>query len=123
MKRAYRLARSEDFQRIRRTGRSWSRPMLVLQTLRNDLAHSRVGLVVGRRVGTAVVRNRVRRLLRESVRLRWQDIEPGWDIVLIARTPAAQTDFWQVKAALDSLLERASLLQASHTPGNESAPR
>ena len=65
--------------------------------------------MVSKRVGTAVVRNHVRRLLREVVRLHWAHIRSGWDIVLISRIPAADADFRQLSAAVNSLLERANL--------------
>lgn len=123
MKKQSRLARNEDFQRIRREGRSWSLPLLVLQTLGNGLPHSRLGLVVSKRVGTAVVRNRVRRRLREAARGRWPNVKAGWDIVLIARVSAASADFWQLSSAVDTLLERAALLGGEHTPNKPSTVR
>lgn len=118
MNRRHRLARSDDFQRVRRQGRSWSHPLLVLLAVRNDLAYTRFGFLVSRRIGGAVVRNRVRRRMREAARLA--HIAAGWDIVLIARVPIAQADFWSVAGALDSLLQRAQL---SVAPDASALPR
>lgn len=123
MKKQFRLARNEDFQRIRREGRSWSVPLLVLQALRTDLPSSRLGLVVSKRLGTAVVRNRVRRQLREAARSQWPVVIPGWDVVLIARAPAAGASFWQLNGAMNSLLERARLIRSEHTPDERSTPK
>lgn len=123
MKKQFRLARNEDFQRVRRDGRSWSLPLLVLQAAPSSLSYSRLGLVVSKRVGMAVVRNHVRRLLREVVRLRWASIRPGWDIVLIARVPAAGADFQQLSAAVHTLLERASLLSTERPPDQSSTAK
>lgn len=123
MKQQTRLARNEDFRRVRREGRSWSAPLLVLQTFGNNLPHSRLGLVVSKRVGTAVVRNRVRRRLREAARDRWPSIKPGWDVVLIARVPAAGADFWQLSSAMDTLFERAGLFGREHTPNKQSTTK
>ncbi len=123
MKKQFRLARNEDFQRVRREGRSWSVPSLVLQTSPSSSPYSRLGLVVSKRVGKAVVRNHVRRLLREAVRSRWADIRPGWDIVLIARLAAAGADFWQLSAAVDLVLERASLLSTERSPDQASTAK
>jgi ribonuclease P protein component len=109
MNRRHRLAHSEEFHRVRRQGRSWSHPLLVLLAVRNDLGCTRFGFLVSKRIGKAVVRNRVRRWLREAVRARLGRIAVGWDIVLIARKPIIQTDLWRIGEALDSLLQRAEL--------------
>jgi len=109
MNRRHRLAHSEEFQRVRRQGRSWSHPLFVLLALRNDLAWTRFGFLVSKRIGKAVVRNRTRRLLREAGRLRLDRVAPGWDIVLIARTPIVQADFQSIGEALDLTLRRAGL--------------
>lgn len=109
MNRRHRLARSEEFRRVRRQGRSWSHPLLVLLAVRNDLGYTRFGFLVSKRIGKAVVRNRVRRWLREAARVRLGHIGVGWDIVLIARTPIVEADFWRIGEALDSLLHRAEL--------------
>lgn len=65
---------------------------------------------MSRRIGKAVRRNRVKRLLREATRLRLARIAPGWDVVVIARGQAADADFWQIGAALDQVLASAGLL-------------
>jgi len=119
MNRRHRLARSEEFHRVRRQGRSWSHPLLVLVAARSDLAYSRFGFVVSKRIGKAVVRNRARRLMREAVRVRLTQIASGWDIVLVARTPIVQADYWRVGAALDSLLQRAELGSGSCPASDE----
>jgi len=109
MNRRHRLAHSEEFQRVRHQGRSWSHSLLVLLALRNDLPYSRFGFVVSKRIGKAVVRNRARRLMREAARARLGQMALGWDIVLIARTPIVRAKFWRIGEALDSLLQRAEL--------------
>ena len=109
MNRRHRLAHSEDFLRVRHQGRSWSDELLVLVAAQNDLPYSRFGFVVSKRIGKAVVRNRVRRLVREAVRVRLEGIAPGWDVVLIARTPIVPANWHRIGEALDSLLRRAGL--------------
>ncbi len=110
MKRLYRVAENERFQEIRRLGRSYSDRLLVLCALPNDLPYSRFGFSVSRRIGKAVQRNLVRRRTRESLRLRMDQILPGWDLVWIARTPIQSAEYGEIDAACARLLRRASLL-------------
>ncbi len=113
MEKTYRLRKNEQFQKVRRKGRSWANRWLVLCALRNDLAYSRFGFTASRRVGSAVVRNRARRLMREAARLRRGAIAPGWDLVFIARGPLREATFHEVDRAVEQLLRRARLLLGS----------
>ena len=113
MRRAQRLRSSGEFARVRRTGRAWRHRFCVLVALPSpENGPTRVGFSVGRRVGGAVVRNRLRRRLAESVRLRYADLAPGWDIVVIARPCAADVPYRELDEALGSLLRSAGLLRA-----------
>jgi len=109
MQRRHRLTGNKEFQDVRSHGRSWSHPLLLLRARPNGLAHSRFGLVVSKRIGTAVVRNRVKRRLREATRARLASIAAGWDVVLIARSPIVGAQFVDITQALDALLIRAGL--------------
>jgi len=108
--RQVRLRQRADFQRIREQGRSWADRRLVLVALPNDLAYSRFGFVVSKRVGKAVARNRARRLMREAVRLHRPRVRPGWDLVWIARVGMAEAKFAQVMQSVEALLKQAGLL-------------
>jgi len=110
MEKRYRLAHSGQFKRVRSEGRSWSHPLLVLCALENGLPYSRFGFSVGKHVGKAVVRNRIKRLMREAVRARLTCVSPGWDVVLIARAEIANADLSRIGEALDFLLRRAKLI-------------
>ena len=91
-----------------RQSRAWANELLVLRSLPNELEHNRYGFVTSKRVGNAVVRNRVRRRLREAVRSLTS--RPGYDVVISAKTAAAQADFHALKRAVTDLLARARLL-------------
>jgi ribonuclease P protein component len=112
MRKKYRLRANADFQRLRREGHTLVHPLLVLSFQRNDLEYSRFGFAVGRRVGGAVARNRIKRRMRESVRVRMQAqrIVAGWDAVIIARRPIRDAAFHQVDEAIGLVLRRAGLL-------------
>lgn len=109
MNRRDRLHGRERFQQVRRQGTCWTHRLIVLCALPNELPASRFGFSASKRVGGAVVRNRVRRRLKEIIRLRLPMIAPGWDVVLIARPPIAQADYRQIETALDRLLRQAGL--------------
>lgn len=113
MHKRHRLTKDAEFKRVRSEGRSWAHPLLVLYAAPNRGEPTRVGISVSRRIGKAVTRNRVKRLLREAVRPRLAEIGPGWDLLLIARQPAGEASFDEVSAAVEQLLRRAGLGTAS----------
>ena len=84
---------------------------LVLYARRNRTATNRVGVTVGKKLGHAVVRNRVRRRLREVYRLNEDRFLPGWDIVVVARSRCIQADFGKLTNAYLSLAEKAGILR------------
>ena len=111
LRRQFRLTRSQDFQRVRRSGQSYAHPLLVLAVLANDATAVHVGVAAGRTVGTAVRRNRAKRLLRAAMQGLIQAIAPGWDLVLIARPALVTSDYFEVRQALIGLLRRAQLVE------------
>jgi ribonuclease P protein component len=102
------LTKSEQYAVVYEKGSSWADGLVVVKALPNGLSFSRYGLSVGRRLGGAVVRNRVKRRLREI--LRSTQLKPGWDIVFIARPPAASANFAGLGKSVQALLSRAGLL-------------
>ncbi len=110
MKRRYRVREDRRFREIRQRGRSYAADALVLCALTNDLGYSRFGFAVNSRIGNAVVRNRIKRRLREAMRLRMGSIAPGWDVVLIARRPIRGLTYAQMDGVCARLLRKAKLL-------------
>jgi ribonuclease P protein component len=102
------LTKSEQYALVYNKGSSWVSDLVVMKALPNGLAFSRYGFSVSRRVGEAVVRNRVKRRLREI--LRAAPLEPGWDIMFIARPKVAGASFASVEKSVRGLLARAGLL-------------
>jgi len=125
VQRRFRLTRSDDFKRVRRSGKSYAHPLVVLIALKSEKSehpHVRVGVAAGRTVGTAVTRNRTKRLLREAMRTlilnstlrQAQDNASGLDLILIARPGLASASLEDTRQALLNLLQRAQILSPIH---------
>ena len=82
--------------------------MLYARKNRNGI--NRVGITVSKKLGKAVVRNRVRRRIREAYRLNEELFLPGWDIVIVARSRAVEVSFQKLTESLLTLSEAAGLL-------------
>jgi ribonuclease P protein component len=116
-----RLSRSADFERVYRQGRSHANRWLVLYAFpRAPDGEPRLGLSVSRKVGGAVDRNRVKRLLREAFSERAQGLAEGQDVVLVARPDlkelADREGAGGVARALDELVAKAGLAQEASAP-------
>jgi ribonuclease P protein component len=116
MQRSLRLTGKKQFTRIRGQGDSASNRFLVIRFSPNGLDHSRFGFMVSRRIGNAVVRNKVKRRLREAVRLT--PVKAGWDAVFIARRGTERAGYHELKQAADNLLRRVHLDNRNGTLGN-----
>ena len=114
MQRSFRLTRSEDFKRVRRDGKSYAHPLVVLIVQNNGQPRVRVGVAAGKSVGTAVTRNRTKRLLREAMRTLIPDIASGSDLILIARPALTSATLADTQLALQNLLQRAKILIPKH---------
>jgi ribonuclease P protein component len=104
------LSRPEDFAALQGEGSVRSHSLLVVRIRRTGLEETRFGLSTGRKLGGAVVRNRVRRRLREALRAMAPSFQPGWDVLIIARPPAIGAEFQTLVGALQSLLRRGGVL-------------
>ena len=86
-----------EFRRIYRKGRSAVSPCLVVYCQKNRRGQSRLGVTVSTKLGHAVVRNRVRRRLREIYRLNREKMPAGYDIIIVARVRAAGTPYHKLE--------------------------
>jgi ribonuclease P protein component len=148
VQRKFRLTRSEDFKRVRRSGKSYANPLVVLIVQTHDKRSGpvdkrsnptdkqsviasegnasvaprplgvglvnqprvKIGVAAGRTVGTAVTRNRAKRLLREAMRPLIPNVTSGLDLILIARPGLVSATLEETRQALLTLLQRAKIL-------------
>jgi ribonuclease P protein component len=110
VKRGFRLTRSTDIKRVRRSGKSYAHPLVVLYVLKSDLPETHIAVSAGLAVGNAVKRNRAKRLLRAAMNDLIPVTVPGSDLLLVARSPLSAANVHQASEALSILLKRAGLI-------------
>ena len=103
------LKKNSDFRRLYYRGGSVVSDCLVIYYKRNRDKESRLGITVSKKVGNAVVRNRVRRLIKESYRLNEDGIKQGFDVVVVARSSAKGASFRKISSALMYLIRKSGL--------------
>ena len=104
------LKRNSDFRRLYAKGKSAATSRLVVYSRRREGDRSRLGITVSTRLGKAVVRNRVRRRIREIYRTNETRLRPGTDLVVVARTRAVTSTYRELEADFLRLAEKLGLL-------------
>ena len=94
------LKKNIDFQNVYRNGKSYANRFLVVYILENHTEKKRLGISVSKKVGNSVIRHHVTRLIRESYRLHEEMFNSGLDIVVIARSTAANASYKEIESAL-----------------------
>lgn len=110
MKRRFRLTRSTDIKRVRRSGKSYAHSLVVLYVLKSERIDTHIGVSAGLAVGNAVKRNRAKRLLRAAIADFIPAIPPGYDLLLVGRPRLSAVGLQPTHEALTCLLTRAGLL-------------
>ncbi|BAM48542.1 MAG: ribonuclease P protein component [Amphibacillus sp.] len=112
MRKINRLKSNDEFQNVFKNGKSFANRQLVVYYLpKKDQINFRVGLSVSKKIGNAVVRNQVKRYLRQAILEMEDDIKRDVDIVIIARQPVKSMDFHQIKKSLTHVLLNSKLLK------------
>ncbi|HJV47104.1 MAG TPA: ribonuclease P protein component [Bacillota bacterium] len=110
-KKEYRLRDNGDFQKVFQKGRSAANRQFVVYLLPKERQEQiRVGISVSKKIGNAVTRNKVKRKIREALRLQLDQINLKGDLVVIAREPVVQMEYQELFESLTHCLKKAKLL-------------
>ncbi|WP_046176380.1 ribonuclease P protein component [Domibacillus indicus] len=116
MKKSFRIKKNDDFQTVFSKGKSFAnRQFVVYMYKKEQNVPFRLGLSVSKKLGNAVVRNRIKRYIRQSFTELKADIKAGYDFIIIARKPAADMSYADVKGSLIHVMKLARALQGEKT--------
>ena len=105
---------NSDFKRLYYRGKSCVKKRLVLYYKKNRFTFNRLGITVSPKVGNAVIRNRIKRLIKENYRLT-ENLVQGYDIVIVARKCSCNSDFYEIGKDLESAIYESGLLKRNET--------
>lgn len=111
MKNTFSIKLNRDYKRLYYKGGCVGSDILVVYYKKNNLPCNRLGITVGKKIGGAVVRNRIKRLIRESYRLIENEICSNTDIVIVARSKCAEADYQAVSGTMKRLFKKCGILQ------------
>jgi ribonuclease P protein component len=108
MSHSNRLTSATEFRRVRRTGKSYAHPLVLLIASRTKSDQYRFGVTANRSIGGAVKRNRAKRRMRSA--LQEVDLNPGWDLILVARPGLDEAPWDKLTRAIGKLLAKAGVI-------------
>lgn len=112
MKKAYRIKKDKDFQAVFKKGKSYANRQFVVYVLKKENQHHfRIGLSVSKKLGNAVKRNEIKRYIRQTFLELEKNLSCENDYVIIARKPAAEMSFYEVKKSLIHVCKIAKILK------------
>lgn len=107
-----RLKKKKDFERIFKEGKGAREDFLFLKLVKNNFGFNRFAFVVGKNVSKkAIIRNRLKRRISETVRLKLKSLKPGIDGVFIALPGLEKKDFWQIGKTIEKIFTRAKIIK------------
>jgi ribonuclease P protein component len=107
-----RLKKKKEFERVFKRGKGLKEDFLVLKLVKNNLPQSRFGFIVGTKVSKrATLRNKLKRRLRELIRMKMEEIKTGYDIILIAQPGLEDRDFWELEEITNKIFSRAKIIK------------
>lgn len=105
------IRKDYEFRRIYKNGKSFANRYMVVYVMKNRSDNTRIGISVSKKVGNAVTRNRIRRIIKESYRLNVDPkVKKGYDLVFISRVAAKDADYKTIEKSICGLVKKAGVL-------------
>ncbi|WFA08316.1 ribonuclease P protein component [Tissierella sp. Yu-01] len=111
MEKRYRLRKNLEFRKVYNNGKNFWNRNLVLYIRKNDLEETRLGLTITKKVGNAVVRNKIRRRLKEIYRLNLYRVKDGYDLIIIPKKNVVDISYKELESALIHILKISGMLK------------
>lgn len=111
MDREYRIRKNMEFKDIYKSGKNYWNRNLILYVRKNDLGLTRVGYTITKKIGNAVVRNKLRRKMKEIYRLNFHNIKEGYDLIFIAKRSAKDIPYKELEGSIIHIMSIAKLLK------------
>lgn len=111
MEKKYRLRKNMEFKRVYSGGKNYWNRNLILYVRKNDLKNSRIGITITKKIGNAVVRNRIRRRMKEIIRLRLGNIKNGYDLILIPKKNVIDISYKDLESAMVHIMSISKILK------------
>lgn len=111
MKKQERLKKKYEFKKVYKLGNSYADRYLVMYLLPSNQEYNRLGVSVSKKVGKSVIRNRVKRLIKEAFRKNTDKLDKGFDIVIIARARSIKACYDDIKKSILKLCKKAGILK------------
>ena len=103
------IRKKEDFKKIYTRGKSFANKKLVIYYMKNNTEDLKIGISISRKVGKAVVRNHLRRLIKENIRLM-KDLKSGYNVIFLARIGSDDLDYYSMRNSIRHILKKTDML-------------
>ena len=111
MEKRFRLRKNMEFKKVYTGGKNFWNRNLVLYIKKNNLEEPRLGITITKKVGNAVVRNKIRRRIKEIYRLNLHKIKGGYDLIIIPKKNVVDISFKDLESALNHILKRSNMFK------------
>lgn len=111
MEKKYRLRKNIEFKRVYNKGKNYWNRNLILYVRKNGLEETRLGITITKKIGNAVIRNKIRRRLKEIYRLNHQSVKNGYDLIFIPKKNVVDLSYKELESSLIHILKISGILR------------